>query len=68
VLMRRRLELLFLDAQRARASKDDSARSDEAGSEAELDPALEALVQRIIEQERRCNAIARCWRKARRVQ
>jgi hypothetical protein len=64
--MRRRLELLFLDVQRRRSPVNDRARSND-GPEEESDPAFEALIQRIVDQERRCNAIARCWRETQRT-
>jgi hypothetical protein len=63
LLCRRRLELLFLDAQKKCTTNDDDALSDGPADE-EFDPAFEALIQRIIEQERRLNTRARLLRMA----
>jgi hypothetical protein len=56
-LCRRRLELLFLDAKKKSTMDDVDARSD-GRSDEEFDPAFEALLMRIIAQERRYNTRA----------
>jgi hypothetical protein len=56
-LCRRRLELLFLDAKRRQNTDDESLQPDGHSLEG-FDPALEALIQRIVEEERRYNTLA----------
>merc|ERR1719247_786606 len=66
MLQRRRLEVLFLDTRKRNPTNDIDARTD-GSSDEKFDPAFEALIQRIIAQERRHKTRAGHLRAARRM-